>query len=374
MSKKICFVIPGFNDGGGTERVTSLIANQMAKREYEVAVLSLSTGTNPVFEVEKGVKLLELGGEWISLKDMKNLSKVKKIFALIKRVFAELKISRKLKKQLRALKPDVVICSDIAHYSKVEKARKSLKFKAIAWEVFNLNSRQSYFINRSRKLAVKYASKIIVQGDADLADYQNKYEKATNIMQIYNGVSMQIENVIDVNNKVVITAGRLSKEKGYDMLIDIWQKVSDKAPEWQLNIFGDGDERENLQSKIDDYGLKSVKIFDFSKDIENEMKKSSIFVLSSRFEGFGMVLVEAQAKGLPIVSFDIKNGPSLIVDDGVNGFLIEPFNLDEFAQKLSLLMSDENLRQNFSNASQKDLGRFDINNIGSKWAQLIDEN
>ena len=155
-------------------------------------------------------------------------------------------------------------------------------------------------------------------------------------------------------------------------MIESWSRIADKIPDWELRIFGDGELRNELQAQIDHYNLSNVKLCGFTKELDRELEKASIFALSSRFEGWGLVLIEAQAKGLPCISFNCKCGPSEIIDDGVNGLLVSPENTEEFAEKLLLLMQNEELRRSFSANAQKDLYRFDSEKVVGEWIALFD--
>ena len=109
----------------------------------------------------------------------------------------------------------------------------------------------------------------------------------------------------------------------------------------------------------------------YAEDVEEKYLEASIFALSSRYEGFGLVLIEAQAKGLPCISFNCKEGPREIIDNGVNGFLIEEGNIDQYAEKLLMLMGDLELRKAFSEKASKDFGKYDIANIMDKWEKIL---
>ncbi|MBS7124188.1 MAG: glycosyltransferase, partial [Coprobacillus sp.] len=171
--------------------------------------------------------------------------------------------------------------------------------------------------------------------------------------------------------KRVIAVGRLDEQKGFDMLINAWSRIEEKVPDWKLDIFGEGPLRKQLQDQIKNLNLKNIYLKGYSVDIEKEYINSSVFVLSSRYEGFVLALMEAQAKALPCVSFDCKEGPAELIDNGINGYLIEEGNEREFSEKLLELLLDEKLRKKFSENSRKDLDRFNIEKIIEKWNRLI---
>ena len=377
MKQKICFVIGNYNNGGGTERVTSQVANGLVDRGYNVAILSIGKGLNPHFDTRECIELYEAD----SLKSFPFNKKLKsniiinifnKIFFRVWCIIRVVVITHGLKQKLKKIRADVVIAVDIECYRYIDYGRKKLGYKAIGWEHFCLDSRNSPGVNYSRFLAAKHAARIVVLGDKDKEAYIKKYPKANNIQRIYNPIAYDISRNVDVvNNKVVISAGRYTYQKGFDMLIDSWARISDKVLDWELRIFGDGEDREKLQEKIYHYNLKNIRLCGYSKNLDDEFNKASVFALSSRYEGWGLVLLEAQAKGLPCISYDCKQGPSQIIDNGVNGFLVSPNNVDEFADKLLMLIQDEKLRVSFSKKSQKDLYRFNTDNVLDQWDDLL---
>ena len=365
MSKKICFIVSNYNDGGGTERVLSQIANGLAYRGYNISIVSLGRGTKPHYFTHSEISLYELNAI--------SIMKKSKIKYLINKFLLARKKSNKVYNVLLDIKPDIVVAVGIGFYRYIEKARKKLGIKTIAWEHFCLSAYNLPQINKSRKLAIKNANKVVVLSEGDLSAYQKKYPRATNLKRIYNPIAFDIKTSIDINSRVVVAAGRCVYEKGFDMLIEAWAKIADKISDWELRIFGDGIEREKLQRQIKDLKLDNVKLLGYAEKLEEEYKKASIFCLSSRYEGWGLVLVEAQAKGLPCISFDCKNGPREIIEDGVNGFLVKANDINQFAEKLLCLIQDKELRKSFSCNSQNQLHKFNTENILDEWVALIEE-
>ncbi len=371
---KISFIIGDYQNGGGTERVASQIANGLVDKGYEVSIVSLGKGVNPTFHTDTKVQLYELDMKQESpYADYKSRSsRIRNVQSKIWTLKHLWSISKRLYIQLSAIKPDVVVAVDIACYAHIEYCRRKLRFKAIGWEHFCLESRRFWLLDWSRNLAIKHASKVIVLSDKDLEAYQKKYPKANNVMRIYNPMAFSPSSNLDTSAKVVIAAGRFTSQKGFDLLVEAWSKICKDVPEWELRIFGEGEQQQFLCEQIGRYGIKNIKLCGFTKQLDIEMRRASIYALSSRYEGFGLVLVEAQACRLPVVAFDCKHGPAEIVDDGVNGFLVAPFDTNEFANKLLVLMKDADLRKSFSDRSQKDLHRFGVDNVVSQWIDLLD--
>ena len=183
------------------------------------------------------------------------------------------------------------------------------------------------------------------------------------------------------SQKAVLSVGRLSKEKGFLRLLDIWKilaqnkKFEREFQKWQLIIVGDGVLKKELESKIKALNLQeSVILKPFTKQIEKEYLSASIYAMSSHFEGFGMVLAEASSYALPCVAFDIKTGPSDIIENEKSGFLVADNDLQGYADKLMLLMRDENLRENFgTKAKQVVSEKFSKEMVMKEWQGLFDE-
>ena len=165
--------------------------------------------------------------------------------------------------------------------------------------------------------------------------------------------------------------GRLEWQKGYDTLVEIWKLVSFKHPDWELVIFGSGTLETEINSLIKDAKLKNITIHPFTPDISREYAHSSIFALSSRFEGFPLVLLEAIQHCLPCVVFDCPFGPRDVIDDGKCGYVIDN-NIQQFAEKLSALIENNELRKRFSDAARKKAEMYNIDAIMLIWKNLFE--
>ncbi|EAJ0434523.1 glycosyltransferase family 4 protein, partial [Campylobacter coli] len=203
------------------------------------------------------------------------------------------------------------------------------------------------------------------------------WQSHNNIYNIANFVPFIPSKTSDLSQKIVLSVGRmtLEDEKGFLRLIDIWKIVQkdENYKEWKLHIVGDGLLKEELQNKIKVKNLESsIVIRPFTKEIEKQYLQASIYAMTSLHEGFPMVLVEVGSYGVPLVSFDINTGPSDIIENKKSGFLIEDGNLQEFADKICLLMDNENLRKQMGqNAKEKIQNEFSKEIIMQKWIKLI---
>ena len=212
---------------------------------------------------------------------------------------------------------------------------------------------------------------MVVLTDCALEDWP----ELNNVVKISDPLPFKMEDIKNnYLNKRVISIGRYSYEKGNDLLLQVWKIVEGKILGWALDIFGNGT-REPYYSQMQQLGIDSSRchLYGPTIDVKNEYMNSSIFVLPSRFEGFGLVLIEAMACGVPVIAFDCENGPRSIITDGVDGFLIPPFDLNAYAEKILLLIQNEALRKLMGENARRTAALYDIDIIGRQWVKLFDE-
>ena len=219
---------------------------------------------------------------------------------------------------------------------------------------------------------VRRFDKFVVLTEAD----RKNWGPLANIVTIPNAALLMAKETADCAVHRVIAVGRLDYQKGFDRLIDVWRKVVGfpDLQDWRLDIFGQGEWKEMLEERIQRYGLEDkARINTPSKDIAREYAASSLIVMSSNYEGFGMVLVEGMACGLPAVAFDCPCGPSDIISSGKNGILVPNGDLDGMVLALTMLMRDEKLRKKMSEKAREVVETYSEERVMGLWLKLFEE-
>jgi glycosyltransferase involved in cell wall biosynthesis len=212
----------------------------------------------------------------------------------------------------------------------------------------------------------------LTEGDAE--DYRRLLRGRTRVECMPNGVADTAGLRAPLDNKVVIAAGRVTPQKGFDRLLPVWAKVVEDHPDWELRIFGEGVSAPKLRKQIEELGIGgSARLMGFTPRLNDELAQSSLYVMSSRREGFPMVLLEAMGVGLPVVSFDCPTGPRDIVREGVDGHVVPDGDGAAMAAAMSGLMADEARRKAYGAAAVEGAARYDIATIAGRWEALFEE-
>ena len=356
--KKICFLIGNINYSGGTERVTSIIANELVNKNFNVSILSLSEGASPFFELDSSIQLDSLFSQKVSMK------------------LNFFSCCLKIRKYVQIHKIDTLIVVDSISCVFTVPALFGLNIKHICWEHFNFNVNLGVkFRDIGRKWAAKYCDYVITLTHKDKDLWTQALKKVNaRIIPIANPTPYQdIKHLPSLDNKIILAMGRLTYQKGFDLLLEAWSNVCNIHKDWKLCIVGSGDDELLLKEQA-----KKLNIFDnvefvaATKDVQLYYSNSSFFCLSSRFEGFGMVILEAMAFGLPVISFDCDCGPSDLIIHNENGYLVEVFNIKKLVSYLlkAIELSDEQYEKMILNAKIQN-SKFNVQNIIIKWVDIL---
>jgi glycosyltransferase involved in cell wall biosynthesis len=210
----------------------------------------------------------------------------------------------------------------------------------------------------------------LTEGDAE--DYRRHLKHRTQVVCMPNGVPDLGGHRAALDAKVVVAAGRLGPQKGFDRLLPVWAEVARRHPDWELRIFGGGKDMGRLLAQAEELGVAdSAHMMGFTSELHEEFANSSLYVMSSRKEGFPMVLLEAMSVGLPVVSYDCPTGPRDIVREGIDGYVVADGNGEALAAAMSRLMGDEAERKAFGAAAVEGAARYDIATIAARWEELF---
>lgn len=375
---KIVYVITSLATSGGTERIVSEKASYFADVfGYDVTIICYGQSNdspNFYFPSEK-IKQINLG---LNIYSQYRYKYPKRLWA---KYYLRNSLKKSLSKVINDINPDILI--GITHFRadivcNIDcKAKKIMESHIPRFSIEYTNKKRNRLIDSYKRLYdMRYFH--IIEKKADMIitltkDGLKQWTKAKQLKSIPNFSNIQVYQSAEVREKRVITIGRLSEEKGFDRLLDIWKSVVDKHPDWRLDIFGKGGMKEELEQKIKTENIANVTLRGTTNNIGKEISNCSICVSTSHFEGFSLVLLEAIKSGVPCVAFDCPFGPRTIIEDGKCGYLVENGNIPLFAERLCALMENQSLQQQFSKASIERSKIFDKDTIMIQWKELFEK-
>lgn len=347
--------------GGGAERVMAVLTDELAKRGYDITLVVMSTYPS-FYPLNEKIKLIQFNERDSS--------------SFVNRVKYKLKSMRFIRSTIKDINPDVIISFMWSLNATVLISSLFLKIPIIASEHSTFDLKHTFKQKIQRFYINKLADKVTL-----LTEYDYNYigDKLKNKYVLPNPLTFEpIPKYNKKREKYIIAAGNIYRYdvKGFDNLIKIWGEIAHKYPHWKLLIAGGGSEeyKTKLYNLANDQNVSNqFVLLGQVKNLDERFRESSIFVLSSRYEGFGMVLIEAMSQGCACISFDCKAGPREIINNNVDGILVEDQNMEAMIMALSDLIENEEKREKLACEAIKSVKRYDASNIASTWEMLFNE-
>ncbi|WP_428231329.1 glycosyltransferase family 4 protein [Flavobacterium sp.] len=356
--KKICFLTGDITFGGGAERITISVANLLAK-DNDISIITIADfdSARLVYEISPKVKIKSL-----NIKDWGQKGSIRKHY------FSIICLLRNSVKQNEI---DILISVQATNMLWILPALAGTKIRNVCWEHINYSSHKSFIYDICIYLAKKKSQKIIVLTERDKMLWNTKKAISISNFPVFNMPCVNIEE----KQKLFIAIGRFSPQKAFDRLLDVWELVekSGKLGDYRLELIGEGEQEFFLRTKIKEKGLQKIEMRPFTNQIEVLYRKASVILMTSLFEGYPMVLIEALQFGIPAVAFDVLTGPAEIILQNKTGFLIEDGNIQEFANAIIKIVNEKNLLEELRGNNLEYRKTFDSESIIKKWNNLFAE-
>lgn len=352
---RILFVVQDISKPNGTERAVLNLANYLSnKLNYFVEIITCNFENDEVFfQVDKNIEIKHMNANEFPQ-------------SYIKKIIWHIEVAKRLNSYLKLNKIDKIISTNI--YFNIILSLTKFRNKTIGCE-HSPYLHPNLIFRTIRRLLYRRLECLVVLGKQDYSIYK-KFMK--NVKVIPNSLSFYPKQKSSLKNKMILSIGRFSYEKGFDMLIDTLNLVFQKHKEWKCVIIGQGEEESFLREKIKKYKIEeNIIIKKPIKNIQNEYLNSSIYVLPSRYEAFGMVLVEAMACGVPCISFDCPIGPGNIIENNIDGILVSIGQIQMMADKICELIENEEERSKMGENARKNVRRYEIRNIINEWDEIL---
>lgn len=372
---KLIYCIHSICNPGGMERVLYNKVKFLSEHmNYDITIVTTDQHNRPPFyPFPENVRMIDLGINYSE-------DNIKGAFG---KITGYLKKRRKHKRLLTELlmreKADFVVSLYPSESSFIPDIKDgSKKVLEIHYcKFFRLQYGRTGILGLIDRLRTKQDERIVSRFDRFVVltnEDKGYWGNIPNIVVIPNAAMLVGNKYSDVTEKRVIAVGRLDYQKGFDRLIKAWKMVqrSGRFNDWKLDIFGQGEWKDMLNRMINDYGIAgTASINSPTKQIGDEYAKSSMLVMSSNYEGFPMVMIEAMACGLPVVSFDFKCGPKDIIDDGKNGIIVHDGDIEGLANAMMKLMDNLTLRRTMSENAKKVVDTYSEENVMKQWLDLF---
>ena len=382
-ARKIHVLLMNAYGMGGTIRTTLNLVEELAET-HEVELISvIRRRERPLFPFPEGIEVSSVDDRrraaqeenppgWLArgLKRCRSLLVHPEDWAFAaSNMWSDVLLIRKL----RSLDGGILISTRPA-FNVIAAKFTPARVVTIAQEHLNYHAHRPGLAREIKRHYSKLDALVVLTHD-DRRDYGELLAEApTRVVRITNALPRLTGEPARAREKIVIGAGRLTWQKGFDLLLDAFVPVAEKHPDWKLRIYGDGVRRWRLKRRIIRQGVyNNVFLMGATQRLGEMMSRASVFALSSRYEGFGMVIVEAMSKGLPVVSTDCPRGPAEIIDQGGDGILVPNEDVEALTRGILELIEDDERRARYGEAALEKSHTFDISVIGAQWKSLFDE-
>ena len=372
---RMVYCTPALYFAGGMERVLTMKANYFAEHfGYDVTIILTDGKEKPIFyPLSDKVKVINLD---IGFEELWTCSFLKKIFFYLKKQHLYKKL---LNRELMRIRPDITVSMlrrEINFINDIQDGSKKIgeihinraNFRNFEGNNAMKNLFSKFWMN-SLLSKLQRLDRFVVLTEKD----KEAWVELKNVCVIPNPLSFTSTRRSTLSEKRIIAVGKYCHEKGYDLLLKAWGIVQNRTTDWRLEIFGEGD-RTQYEEMVDTLNLDRHRCIlnGRSSKIQDEFLNSSLSVCSSKFEGFGLVITEAMACGLPVVSFDCPWGPRAIISDGEDGMLVENGNVDKLAEALVLMIQNPKQRKAMADKAIENVQRFSIDQIAGLWKSLFE--
>ena len=374
---KIVYCVPSLYIPGGVERVLTLKANYFAEHfGYDITIITTDGKDKPyAFPLSERVNVINLD---INFNELWNCSFIRKVYLYLKKQYV---YKKKLKDELMRIRPDItdsLLRREINFFTEIPDGSKKIgELHVNRANYRNFEANETNFI---KELFSKYWMHDLIKHLKKLDRFivLTEEDKATwveldNVVAIPNPISFTVDRASPLSQKRVIAVGRYAYQKGFDMLLKAWAIVEKQNNEWTLAVYGAG-ERESYQQLMDELMINKDRchLYGNTKEIQKEYQNSSLFIVSSRFEGLSMAMLEAIACGLPVVSFACPCGPRDVISDGINGMLVPKEDIEGLAKALIKLMDSPGQIKIMGENARKKSEDFKIEALAGKWKELFE--
>jgi len=354
----LLYITNGICGVGGLERVLSIKASYLAEKfNFEVTIISLNEeNKKPFYEFSSKIYRYNINV---------NLSSKSYFFQYIKEI----------REAVKQIQPDIIsVCDDGLKgffLPLILKKPCPVIYERHVSKLIALNGRKETIKDKLifslMKIGGRTFDKFVVLTGGNKLEWQG----LKNLEMIPNPLSFYPAENSTLNSKKIIGVGKITYQKGYDLLLNVWKLIFEKYPDCSIHIYGGTFDNGKLNQQIEESKIERFEIHPPTNEIENIYSDASIFAFPSRFEGFGMVLTEAMAYGVPCVSFDCPHGPADIITNDKDGFLVSNGDITDFADKLSLLIENDEKRKQMGTEAKKNVKRYLPEVIIARWDELF---